>query len=322
MERKIALVLGATGGIGGTVARLLAARGWQVRALHRAPDSLVARHGFDWRAGDAMVAGDVAAAADGVSLIVHAVNPPGYRNWNKLVLPMLDNTIAAARVNGATVVLPGTVYNYGPDAFPDVAEDAPQHSRTRKGAIRVEMERRLRSFAQTGEGRVLIVRAGDFFGPAAANTWFSQIVPPGKRPTAITYPGRRGVGHQWAYLPDVAETMVRLIEQGGLAPFATFHMEGVWDAEGTQIVDAIRRALGDPAVPVKQMPWSMMRLASPFVPMLREVMEMKYLWDRPVRLRNDLLRATLGAEPRTALNEAVQATLGFLGDGTKDALAA
>ncbi len=33
----------------------------------------------------------------GVSLIVHAVNPPGYRNWGQLVLPMIDNTIAAAQ---------------------------------------------------------------------------------------------------------------------------------------------------------------------------------------------------------------------------------
>ncbi len=172
MERKIALILGATGGIGGAVARLLHSHGWQVRALHRAPNGIAEKHGFDWRVGDAMVASDVAAAAEGVSLIVHAVNPPGYRNWGQLVLPMLDNAIAAARANGARIVLPGTVYNYGPDAFPDIAEDAPQHPRTRKGAIRVEMERRLRAFAETGAGSVLIVRAGDFFGPGSANNWF------------------------------------------------------------------------------------------------------------------------------------------------------
>ena len=309
MERKIALVLGATGGIGGAVGRLLTVRGWQVRALHRNPDGVTAKHGFDWRRGDAMIASDVASAAEGVSLIVHAVNPPGYRNWGKLVLPMIDNTIAAARASGARILLPGTVYNYGPDAFPDLKEDAPQRPRTRKGAIRVEMEQRLRAFAGTGAGTVLIVRAGDFFGPGAANTWFSQIVPAGKRPTAITYPGRRGVGHQWAYLPDVAETMVRLIEADGLDAFARFHMEGVWDADGTRMVDALCRVLGDPAVPIRQTPWWMMRLASPFVPTLHEVMEMKYLWDQPVRLLNDRLEAALGAEPNTPLEVAVRETL-------------
>lgn len=313
MDRKIALVLGATGGIGGALGRLLVTRGWQVRALHRAPASVEAKHGLEWLGGDAMIASDVAAAAEGVSLIVHAVNPPGYRNWGKLVLPMVDNTIAAARANRAQIVLPGTVYNYGPDAFPDIAESAPQHPRTRKGAIRVEMERRLRSFAKTGEGRVLIVRAGDFFGPGSANNWFHQLVKPGKRPSIVSYPGRRGVGHQWAYLPDVAETMLQLIERGGPAAFETFHMEGVWDADGTRMVDAICRALGDPAVPVGRTPWGMMRLASPFVPMLREVMEMKYLWDRPVRLVNDRVKAVLGAEPHTSLDDAVRTTLADMG---------
>jgi predicted amino acid dehydrogenase len=37
---QTALVLGATGGIGGEVARLLLARGWNVRALYRNPDKL------------------------------------------------------------------------------------------------------------------------------------------------------------------------------------------------------------------------------------------------------------------------------------------
>jgi uncharacterized protein YbjT (DUF2867 family) len=35
MTQQIALVLGATGGIGGAVARKLVSRGWHVRALSR-----------------------------------------------------------------------------------------------------------------------------------------------------------------------------------------------------------------------------------------------------------------------------------------------
>ncbi|MDA4636326.1 NAD-dependent epimerase, partial [Escherichia coli] len=97
---------------------------------------------FEWIAGDALNPQDVSKAAEGVSLIVHAVNPPGYRDWEKLVVPMLDNTIAAARRVGARVLLPGTVYNFGPDAFPVLGEDSPQHPVTRKGRLRVMMEQR------------------------------------------------------------------------------------------------------------------------------------------------------------------------------------
>ena len=51
-------------------------------------------------------------------------------------------------------------------------------------------------------------------GPKAGNNWFSQgLVRAGKPVVSLTDPGKRGIGHQWAYLPDVAETMVRLLEK-------------------------------------------------------------------------------------------------------------
>jgi nucleoside-diphosphate-sugar epimerase len=314
---RTALVLGATGGVGGEVARLLVTRGWTVRALHRDPDKLSASNkasGLIWHRGDAMSASDVAAAAAGVSVMVHAVNPPGYRNWGKLVLPMLDNTIAAARANGARIVLPGTVYNFGPDAFPDLHETSPQNPVTAKGQIRVEMERRLCAAASAGTA-VLIVRAGDFFGPKAANNWFSQgLIKPGKPVTAITYPGRRGIGHQWAYLPDVAETMLRLMEKPeALETFAVFHMEGHWDADGTQMIDAIREAVGNPKIKVGKTPWWLLRLLSPFVPLFRELTEMQYLWNVPIRMDNVRLKTALGSEPHTPLDIAVRNTLIGLG---------
>lgn len=311
---RTALILGATGGIGGAVARRLLQAGWRVRALFR--DGTAARlpAGIQPLRGDALDAAAVASAAQGSELLVHAVNPPGYRGWGKLVLPMLDNSIAAATAAGARLLLPGTVYNYGPDAFPLIDEAAPQHPRTRKGVIRVEMERRLRDAAAQGGLKVLIVRAGDFFGPGAANNWFSQgLVKPGARPTIIHNPGSRGVGHQWAYLPDVAETMVRLVERDAAAAFETYHMDGHWDATGTTMTDAIVRALGDPTVPVGQLPWWALKIAGLFSTTPRELVAMRYLWRTPVRLDNRRLLATLGEEPRTPLDQAVAATLTSMG---------
>lgn len=318
MERS-ALVLGATGGIGGAVARRLLASGWTVRALVRPGSMSRLPTGVRAVVGDALSAEAVTRAAAGAELIVHAVNPPGYRDWSTWVLPMIDNTIGAARTGGARVLLPGTVYNYGQDAFPMIDEAAPQHPATRKGAIRVELERRLRDAADAGGISVLIVRAGDFFGPNAGNNWFSQgLVKPGRRPRVIHNPGRPGVGHQWAYLPDVAETMVRLVDHGELDRFATFHMDGHWDADGTHITDMIVRTLGDPAVPVRRLPWWAIRIGGLFASTPRELLEMRYLWEQPVRMSNHRLVATIGKEPHTPLEDAVRATLidmGCLVDG-------
>lgn len=318
------LVLGATGGIGGEVARQLRDRGWDVRALRRSgPQATPAQHdGITWIRGDAMHRADVLAAASGCDVIVHAVNPPGYRRWGELVLPMVDNTIAAAQANGATVVLPGTVYNYGPDAFPLLHEDSPQHPHTRKGAVRVELERRLQQATVAhplqGSCRVIIVRAGDFFGPTAGNSWFSQgLVKPG-RPVAVVHtPGAPGAGHQWAYLPDVACTMVQMLERRSTLPaFVSFHMAGHWDADGTEMARAIGRVVvrsGGTAPQVKAFPWWLVALASPVVATLRELREMRYLWQYPVRMPGHRLSALLGQEPHTPLDQAVQATLEGLG---------
>ena len=311
------LVLGAGGGIGGEVARQLARAGWQVRGMKRGlAAATVDADGIAWTAGDAMDRADVARAAHGCAVIVHAVNPPGYRDWDRLVLPMLENTIAAAAANGALVVLPGTVYNYGPDAFPLIGEDAPQHPATHKGRLRVRMEAALQAYADRG-GRALIVRAGDFFGPRAGNNWFAQgLVKPGKPVRRIANPAAPGAGHQWAYLPDVAATMVALIERrAALAPFARFHMNGHWDPDGTAMCAAITRAVarhGGRAT-VGGFPWWLVRLATPFDVTLRELWEMRYLWRRPVRLDNARLVDVLGAEPHTPLDVAVERTLEGLG---------
>ena len=312
------LVLGASGGIGGEVARQLRDAEWQVRALQRGTKAPVElKDGMSWLGGDALNRQDVLDAAAGCSVIVHAVNPPGYRRWSELVLPMLDNTIAAAIAQEATIVLPGTIYNYGPDAFPVLAETSPQHPLTRKGAIRAELERRLLEASRRG-ARVLIVRAGDFFGPKAGNSWFSQgLVKPGQPVNTVRYPGDRGVGHQWSYLPDVARTMVELLARRPmLDAFACFQVAGHWDADGTQMASAIQRVVGrrtGGAPRVSAFPWWSLRLAAPFVATFREMLEMRYLWRTPVRMDNARLTAVLGHEPHTPLDEAIEATLLGLG---------
>uniref|UniRef100_B0T882 NAD-dependent epimerase/dehydratase n=1 Tax=Caulobacter sp. (strain K31) TaxID=366602 RepID=B0T882_CAUSK len=310
-QQPIALVIGAAGGIGGEAAAALARHGWTVRGLTRRP--MPARAGLDWISGDAMVAADVARAAQGVCLIVHAANPPGYKNWGKLVLPMLDNTLAAAKANGARILLPGTVYNFGLEALPLIDETAPQNPTTRKGKIRVEMERRLKA-ASTQGTPVLIVRAGDFFGPHAGNNWFGQLViKPGAPLKSVTEPSAKGLAHAWAYLPDLAETMARILERADrLSAFEVFHFGGHLLAWG-EMAASVRRVTGQPKLPVMGFPWWLVMALSPVVRIFGEMAEMRYLWREPLVLDDRKLRAFLGDVPHTPLDRAVEASLRALG---------
>ncbi len=313
MADKIALVIGASGGIGGETAAALARHGWIIRGLTRR--SLPGNAALQWISGDAMNAADVRRAAQDASLIVHAANPPGYRDWDKLSLPMLDNTIAAAKANGARIVLPGNIYNFGPDAFPVLREDSPQHPLTRKGAIRVEMEKRLQAAATQGVP-ALIVRAGDFFGPTTtSSSYFSALMVERAKPVRrIVDPARRGVSHAWAYLPDLAETIALLVDRpGDLDAFEVFHFPGYQLAAGEMAV-AIRTAVGNPRLRVWPFPWFLVVGLQPFVGLFKEIAEMRYLWNEPISLDGSKLRAFLGAAmPATPLEKAVHDTLVGLG---------
>ncbi len=310
---KRALILGATGNFGSSMARALLAHGWQVVALQRDPAKARQAHpdlAIEWIAGDAMQAADVARAAQGAAIIVHAVNPPNYQRWRELALPMLDHSISAARQQQARIVLPGNVYNYGPDAGSKIAEDAPQHPLTEKGQVRVEMEEILQ---QSGVP-TLIMRAGDFFGGGSPSAWFHYMFRAGQPLSSMLYPGDRAIRREWAYLPDMTEATVALLDRPDtLATFERFHYAG-YALTGQELIDAVRRVTHQPKLKVRRMPWWLIALASPFVRLARELNEMRYLWQQPLILDGRKLAAALGGSwVQTPMEDALHASLAELG---------
>ena len=316
---KTALVIGVTGSFGAHAAQALIKHGWAIRALARDPAAASAKLGartpIEWVKGDAMDQASVVAAAAGAQLVVHAANPPGYRNWKGTVLPMVDNAIAAALAAGARLVIPGNVYNFAPDSGPAIGEDAPQRPVTRKGALRVELERRLRAASDAHGLKVLVLRAGDFFGPAAPNSALGWLTRRGKgKVTGVFQPGPSDVGHAFAYMPDLAETLARLVEaEDRMAPFEVFHFRGQWLEHNAELGAAIRRVVGRPDLPVTRFPWIVVHIAAPFNETFRELLEMRYLWYRPIGLGNAKLVRLIGPEPHTPLDTALKATLADMG---------
>ena len=308
------LILGITGGFGFFAAQALARAGHHIHALTRDPEGAAARtalRGADfavqWHRGDALDAGAVRQAARGCRVIIHGVNPPGYRRWREDAVPMLAHSIDAAREEGARLVLPGNLYIFSPRSGRLVDEAASTDPQTGKGAIRQEMEAML----DVPGLRSLVLRAGDYFAPEYAQSWFGQI--PQRRAGRLRAArdlGTPGVGHSWAYLPDLAETLARLLARdAALTPRAVFHFEGHWLADGVVMAEAVARVGG--GVPVRRFPWWLMRLIAPASRMIREAMEMRWLWLHPLRLDNRQLEALIGPEPRTPLDAAVRRTLGL-----------
>jgi len=279
------IVLGAKGRFGRAVVTAFAAAGWQVTGL--------ARSWRDAPQGIARVTADVTdmdalrQACAGHDLIVHAVHPP-YHLWPKTVPLLTRSVIAAAKATGATVAIPGNIYNYGTAMPPVLREDTPWVADTRKGAIRIRMEN---AFRDSGV-RTIVLRMGDFIeGPRTGN-WFEDHIAAKAREGQLKYPGPMTVLHAWAFLPDAARALALLAEQR--ASFDRFEEFGFAGSTltGQAMADAVATAVGRP-VRVRPFPWAALRVMGLSSPLMREVREMRYLWQVPHQIDGAKLRATL-----------------------------
>ena len=81
--------------------------------------------------------------------------------------------------------------------------------------------------AKRGDFQVVILRAGDFYGPGSEGDWYDQIIMREIKARKISLQGTPGVGHSWAYLPDLARAFEALASvRGTLGNFERFHFAG------------------------------------------------------------------------------------------------
>ncbi|HZO47437.1 MAG TPA: NAD-dependent epimerase/dehydratase family protein [Xanthobacteraceae bacterium] len=297
------LVLGAAGRLGFAACEAFRDAGWSVKGLVR-PDA-------GWRAPkgiDVIQTNDRAVAvkeARGTDIVLHALNAP-YPGWAQHALPLAYSAIEAAEQSGATLMFPGNVYNYGAK-MPAVLDEATEMNPTsNKGKIRSEIELRLREASDRGV-RTIVLRAGDFFG-RGRGSWFDLVLIKELAKNKVTYPGSLDVVHEWAYLPDYIDALIKLAAiRDMLGQYETFGFPG-HAVTGQEFVSAIAKATGR-KLKVGHINWWMMRTVGSIWQMGRELAEIGYLWDVPHRIDGTKLKAAIGEVPHTPLATAVTRSL-------------
>jgi nucleoside-diphosphate-sugar epimerase len=302
------VVLGGAGRLGRAAAEAFRSAGWQVASLVRGSSATVAAPGTEIIEVDALDSESVIAAASSADVVLHALNVP-YTDWARQAVPFADTAIAAAQRSGATLVFPGNLYNYGAAMPALIDETTPMHPTSRKGAVRATIEARLREAAGL---RTIVLRAGDYFGGDGSGSWFDRVIIKEIGAGHLSYPGPLDVVHEWAYLPDLAQALVRLVEaRAQLAPFAEFGFPG-HAVTGRAFTAAIARACRR-EFKVDFMPWRLLRLMGIVVPVFRELSEISYLWSTPHAIDGTRLAAVIGEPPHTPLDQAIAAALAALG---------
>lgn len=328
-DASTVLILGARGRLGLAAARAFAQAGWQVLAQVRpgaGGQALPAIGGVWWMPVAVHDTAELLRQARGAQVVVHAISP-AYTDkaWRLEALDLLDAAIDVTQQLGATLMLPGNVYNFGEGMPAVLREDTPQAAAGGKGLVRVAMEQRLAAATQGGRMRAVVVRAGDFFG-CGASGWLDQSIAKDLHRGRVTWPGPLDVATPWAYLPDLAATFVRVAEESHrLAAFDCLHFQGYtvsaqpW-LHSLSAMAAERGWLTDTGtLRVARLNWTLLRVAGLFMPMLASLAAMRYLRHEPHRLDNTRLRVLIGDEPHTPFEQAARQALNDLGLGGRPA---
>lgn len=252
------LILGGSGKIGTHATEAFWNAGWTVRQYVRGTDMV--------------------EAAMGADVIVNGLNPPGYKGWDVAIPRITSQVIAAAKASGATVILPGNVYNFG-DTPGVWGPDTPQRPVARKGRIRVDMEQAYRDAGV----RTIVLRAGNFLDPNRDGDLFSMVIIGKLAKGVVTTLGDVDVMQTYAYLPDWARAAVALAEKRReLDVFEDVPFEG--HAFSTAELKEVLEGMLGRRLRVSRFPWWLMTVLGPVWGLAYELREMRYLNETSHRL--------------------------------------
>jgi nucleoside-diphosphate-sugar epimerase len=297
------------GPVGTATALLLAEAGHEVLVLSRsggASTDLV-----EHRAVDAADAAALARAATAADVLYNAVNP-AYHRWPTDWPPVAAALLGAAEQTGAVLVTMSNLYVYGRPSGP-MTPDSPMPDTDVKGAVRARMWREALAAHRAGRVRVTEARAADFVGPgvpAAASHLMRQLdtLRRGRRAWVIGDPDAL---HSWAYLPDVAATLVTLGSDERSWGRA-WHVPSPPARSQRQALGDLAAAMGAPPAKVSGVPWPVLRAVGVAAPFARELVGIRHQWDADFVVDASATSATFGSEP-TPWDDVVRATAGAAG---------
>jgi nucleoside-diphosphate-sugar epimerase len=299
------VVLGGSGGAGAAVVKALRAQGKEVRAISRNQPAHIA-NGVTWKLANIADSVSLRSALDGASVVYHCAQPE-YAQWSKEFSSMNTNILRTVEAVGAKLVFADNLYMYD-SSRGAINEQSVQNPVSKKGAIRKQLGEQMLEWHRAGRVEVAIGRGSDYYGPgvqgSSAGADFFQRILDGK---PAQWAGRADQPHAFTFIDDFARALVRL----GETPSASGKAWVIPTAEALTAKDfatLIAEVAGKPDKGVSALPGWAMPLVGMFVPIMRELYDIRYQTEQPFTVDGRVFAKTFGFEP-TPHYEAVRATL-------------
>lgn len=300
-------ILGANGTIGSLLARELAVYTNRIRLVSRNP---VAVNPSDELFPADLSDPDIVEKAIAGSEVVYLLVGFDYKltvwqeKWPRLMRSVIDACIR----HQAKLVFFDNVYLYDVGAIGHMTEESPINPPSQKGAVRSRIAGMLMEEVKAGKLQGLIARSADFYGPRNEKSFLIEVVyknfRKGKKANWFMNADKI---HSFTYTPDAAKATALL---GNTADA----WNQVWHLPtdparitGQQMISLFAREMKQPDK-VMVMPMWLLRVLGLFMPLMREMPEMMYQYDRDYFFDSAKFQQRFGIHPTTYEN-GVKATI-------------
>ena len=272
-------ILGANGTIGSVLAKELINYTDKIRLVSRNPRKV--NESDELFAADLSNPGSVDHAVEG-SDVVYLVVGFDYKVkvWEEKWPRLIRATINACLKHNAKLVFFDNVYTYDINAIPHMTEESPNNPPSKKGAVRKQIAGMIMDEVKAGKLMALIARSADFYGPGNDKSFVNEMVYKnflkGMRAIWFVEADKK---HSFTYTPDAAKATA-LLGNTDDAYNTIWHLPTDKNTlTGREFVELFSREM-KVANKLFVMPLWMIKIVGLFVPVLKEMPEMIYQYDR------------------------------------------
>ncbi|GAB6283520.1 MAG: NAD-dependent epimerase/dehydratase family protein [Ignavibacterium sp.] len=310
------LIVGFTGGIGRATAKALIESNESVigfaRNIDKAKKYAIRLDNLELIQGDASKKEYLEKAIDGVDKLFYCANIP-YNKWEKEAVSLFSVSVDLAIKHNLKLIFPGNVYIYGYAKFNPVNEKHPHQAHTKKGKIRIEMEKKLEEASKQFNLNYTIVRFPDFYGPYVINGFSEQIFIKALKGEKINWFGDLNIPIEFIFIEDAgkAMAMAALSEKSNCK---SFNVPGFAETTALNILkEIVNQSKKNSKISAlnSDLIFSLIGLLNPIA---KEFKEMLYLKRTKLILDGSLFKETFGILPTTEYEEGIRKTLQWCKD--------
>jgi len=300
-------VIFGTGPLGRFTAEALLQMGHKVKLINRNGDMPSPPSGADVVKADALTLNPSNNLFKDATTIYQCSQPP-YHRWKEEFPPLQDAILSIAIENKAKLVVAENLYMYGNTHGKPMTEDTPYHPCSKKGTVRMEMNKALFQAYEQGKVQIAVVRGSDFFGPWEPING-EMIFKAALQKKTMNMLGDLDQPHTFTYVKDFGKALA-VAGTDERAVGKVWHVPSGRPFTQRELAEILSAQLGYP-VKARATGKFMLSFIGLFNKGAKEVVEMLYEFKEPFIMNSEEMEKTFGLH-HTPMEQRIKETLEWI----------